>query len=128
MAAVDTNVLIYSHDPRDTRKQTIALSILNSLKDGVLLWQVACEFVAASRKLEPFGLTQAQARHEIEALRRVWASLLPSWEAITSLQYFQNAIDEAGRLQMPEDYWRYLRLRVDRFEQQWLATKRNVAG
>jgi hypothetical protein len=49
-------------------------------------------------------------------------------EAIASLQYFQNAIDEAGRLQMPEDYWRYLRLRVDRFEQQWLATKRNVAG
>lgn len=82
MTAVDTNVLIYSHDPRDTRKQTIALSILNSLKDGVLLWQVACEFVAASRKLEPFGLTQAQARHEIEALRCVWASLLPSWDLL----------------------------------------------
>lgn len=41
MTAVDTSVLIYSHDPRDTRKQTIALSILNSLKDGVLLWQAA---------------------------------------------------------------------------------------
>lgn len=38
--------------------------------------------MAASRKLEPFGLTQAQARHEIEALRRVWASLLPSWDLL----------------------------------------------
>jgi hypothetical protein len=46
---------------------------------------------------------------------------------ITSLQYFQNAIDEVGRLQMSADYWRYLQLRVDRLEQQWVAKKRGVA-
>ena len=82
MTAVDTNVLVYAHDPRDSRKQGIALSILNSLNDGVLLWQVACEFVAASHKLGPFGLTQTQARHEIQTLRRVWTCLLPGWDVL----------------------------------------------
>jgi len=51
MTAVDTNVFLYAHDPRDSRKQAIALSLLGSLNDGVLLWQVACEFLAAGRKL-----------------------------------------------------------------------------
>jgi len=82
MIAVDTNVLIYAHDPRDSRKQDAALSILNSLADGALLWQVACEFVASSRKLEPFGLTQTRARQEIQTLRRVWTCLLPSWDVL----------------------------------------------
>jgi predicted nucleic acid-binding protein len=82
MIAVDTNILIYAHDPRDSRKQDTALSILKSLTDGALLWQVACEFVATSRKLEPFGLTQTQARQEIQTLRRVWTCLLPSWDVL----------------------------------------------
>lgn len=47
--------------------------------------------------------------------------------AITSLHYFQNAITEAGRLQMPGDYWRYLQFRVDHLEQQWVAKKRSAA-
>ena len=80
MIAVDTNVLIYAHDPRDGRKQSVALSILNSLTDDALLWQVACEFVASSRKLEPFGLTQTQARQEIRMLQRAWTCPLPSWD------------------------------------------------
>jgi predicted nucleic acid-binding protein len=82
MTAVDTDLLFYAHDPRDKRKQSIALSILNSLSDGALLWQVACEFVASSRKLEPFGLTQKQARHAIEIFRRVWTCVLPSWDLL----------------------------------------------
>ena len=82
MIAVDTNVLIYAHDPRDSRKQSVALSILNSLTDGALLWQVACEFVASSRKLEPFGLPQTQARQEIRTLQSAWTCLLPSWDLL----------------------------------------------
>jgi predicted nucleic acid-binding protein len=50
MNAVDTNILIYVKDPRDARKQAVAASLTSSLTDGVLLWQVACEYVAASRK------------------------------------------------------------------------------
>jgi predicted nucleic acid-binding protein len=43
----------------------------------VLLWQVACEFISASRKLAPFGFTQAQAWREIERLSLVWTFALP---------------------------------------------------
>jgi predicted nucleic acid-binding protein len=52
MNAVDTNVLIYAHDPRDPAKQNKAVTLIASLTDGVLLWQVACEYVAASRKFD----------------------------------------------------------------------------
>ena len=37
MNAVDTNVLIYSRDPRDPLKQATANGLLTSLADGVLL-------------------------------------------------------------------------------------------
>jgi hypothetical protein len=55
MNAVDTNVLLYVHDPRDPAKQTLAASLVRSLTDAALLWQVACEYLAASRKLAAFG-------------------------------------------------------------------------
>lgn len=44
MNAVDTNVLIYVHDPRDPTKQETASFLLDSLTDLALLWQVACEY------------------------------------------------------------------------------------
>ena len=59
MNAVDTNVLIYTHDPRDPAKQNKAVALVASLADGVLLWQVACEYIAASRKLTAYGLSLA---------------------------------------------------------------------
>jgi predicted nucleic acid-binding protein len=49
MNAADTNVLLYVHDTRDATKQATASNLLQSLTDGVLLWQVACEYLAASR-------------------------------------------------------------------------------
>ncbi len=61
MNAVDTNILIYVHDPGDPIKQAKAAQLVASLTDGVLLWQVACEFVAASRKLA--GLGSLWTRH-----------------------------------------------------------------
>jgi hypothetical protein len=59
MIAVATNVLLYVHDPRDPDKQATAASLMQSLTDGVLIWQIACEYLAASRKLEPFGYSRA---------------------------------------------------------------------
>jgi predicted nucleic acid-binding protein len=53
MRAVDTNVLIYAHDPRHPAKQATAISLIESLTDGALLWQVACEYLSASHK-HPF--------------------------------------------------------------------------
>jgi hypothetical protein len=49
--ALDTNILIYACDREDSRRQQIAIDLVANSPDGVLLWQVACEFVAASRKL-----------------------------------------------------------------------------
>ena len=80
MNALDTNVLIYAHDPRDPRKQTIAISLIESLPETALLWQVACEYVSVSKKLEPFGYSRDQAWHDIRELRLVWEPVLPSWE------------------------------------------------
>ena len=78
MNAVDTNVLMYVHDPRDPRKQTVAANLVATLGETALLWQVMCEFLAASRKLEAYGFTFEYACDELRILRRVWASVLPT--------------------------------------------------
>jgi predicted nucleic acid-binding protein len=44
-----------------------------------LLWQVACEYVAAARKLTAFGLTVAAALDHIRMLRRLWTCYAPTW-------------------------------------------------
>jgi len=80
MNAIDTNVLIYAHDPRDPRKQTTAIALIESLADAVLLWQVACEYISAAKKIEPFGYSREQAWLDIRELRSVWDAILPSWE------------------------------------------------
>ncbi len=80
MNAVDTNILIYTHDPRDPVKQTAAVAIVGTLPDGVLLWQVACEYIAASRKLVAYGHNQMAAWHVLHRLRSTWATAIPSWE------------------------------------------------
>jgi predicted nucleic acid-binding protein len=78
MNAVDTNVLIYARDPRYPTKHKKARELTSAMPDGVLLWQVACEFIAASRKLTDTGYTQAQAWRELEQLRRLWKFSLPT--------------------------------------------------
>ncbi|MCL4212206.1 MAG: PIN domain-containing protein [Phycisphaeraceae bacterium] len=82
MNAVDTNVLLYAHDPRDLRKQQRALECVRTLSEGVLLWQVACEYLAAARKLEPFGFSLAKAEETLVGLRSIWACLQPRWSAL----------------------------------------------
>lgn len=79
MTAVDTNILIYAHDRRDERKMRIAESVIASLDDGVLLWQVACEYFWASRKLEPQGYYYADALEDIADLQAGWEMALPTW-------------------------------------------------
>jgi predicted nucleic acid-binding protein len=79
MNAVDTNVLVYVHDPRDPKKQETAISLLDSLEDIVLLWQVSCEYLAASRKLAPFGYDLTMAFEDVRDMRSSWKTILPSW-------------------------------------------------
>lgn len=90
MNAVDTNILIYVNDPRDPTKQEIAASLVSTLTDGVLLWQVACEYLAASRKLEPLGYDRAQAWQYIRDLQQVWHTVLPTWSVLNRAEDLLN--------------------------------------
>ena len=82
MNAVDTNVLIYVHDYRDPSKQAAAEALVQTLPDAVLLWQVACEYIAASRKLEPFGYGREQAWQDINNLRKLPHAQTPAWDVL----------------------------------------------
>ncbi len=79
MNAVDTNILIYVHDSRERTKQAIAAHLIESLTDGALLWQVACEYLSASRKLESLGYGREKAWQDIRDLQSTWTTVVPSW-------------------------------------------------
>jgi predicted nucleic acid-binding protein len=78
MIALDTNVLIYCCDKRDPRRQQLALDLVAGTTDGVLLWQVACEFIAASRKLGAQGFTEAQAWQRLAEFLALFPLILPT--------------------------------------------------
>ncbi|MFN2446907.1 MAG: PIN domain-containing protein [Vicinamibacterales bacterium] len=78
MIAVDTNVLIYACDRADPRRQQIALDLVTNAEDGVLLWQVACEFISASRKLSKQGFTSTHAWNRLAEFRALLPLVLPS--------------------------------------------------
>ena len=72
MNAVDTNVLIYADDPRDPRKQRIAATLIGSLEDGVLLWQVACEYLNVVRRIRATDDRLTEGHRRIHSIRRMW--------------------------------------------------------
>lgn len=78
MIGVDTNVLIYACDQADPRRQTIALNLITNTRDGVLLWQVACEFLSASRKLSKLGFTSTHAWSRLAEFRDLLPLVLPT--------------------------------------------------
>lgn len=51
---------------------------MESRTDGVILWQVACEFVAASRKLERQGFRPEDAWARLAEFLTVFPLILPS--------------------------------------------------
>lgn len=68
---IDTNVLVYGHDPRDRRKQDIAIDLLQALtsrRQAVLSVQCLSEFYRVSTRRLPDPLTPAAAFAEIERL------------------------------------------------------------
>jgi predicted nucleic acid-binding protein len=75
---LDTNVVVYAYDPRDSTKQAVALSTLDHLARtgrGRLSTQVLGEFfVAATQKLDP-PLTAAEGYEQVEALAMAWPIL-----------------------------------------------------
>lgn len=78
MNAVDTNVLIYAYDESSPAKQERARALLTSMEDGVLLWQVACEFIAASRKLVAQGTELAVAWDRLDEIRGAFRVVVPT--------------------------------------------------
>lgn len=57
----------------------MAAFLLDSLADMALLWQVSCEYVAASRKLIPFGYDFTKAWQDLRDMRDTWTTILPVW-------------------------------------------------
>lgn len=86
MIALDTNVLIYACDASDPRRQKIAIDLISSTTDGVIPWQVACEFIAASRKLAPLGFTSETAWERLEEILQLLPLQVPSAGALTRAQ------------------------------------------
>lgn len=78
MTALDTNILIYACDKADLRRQSVALDLVARATDGVMLWQVACEFVAASRKLRSQGFTAADAWDRLAEYLAIFPLILPT--------------------------------------------------
>ncbi len=83
MIAIDTNVLIYACDQSDPRRQSIALDIITGPTDSVLLWQVACEFLSASRKLAKQGFTPTHAWNRLAEFRALFPLVLPTAANLT---------------------------------------------
>jgi predicted nucleic acid-binding protein len=60
----------------------VALDLVSSARDGVLLWQVACEFVAASRKLRSQGFTSTDAWDRLADYLAIFPLILPTAGAL----------------------------------------------
>jgi predicted nucleic acid-binding protein len=82
MTAIDTNILVYACDSADEFKQSRALEVIGKMEDGVLLWQVACEFIAASRKLSKQGFTAIQAWARLSEFRDLLPLVRPSADVL----------------------------------------------
>lgn len=70
MNVIDTNIWIYFLDRSDSRKQAIAQQLVASTTHLVLPWQVGCEFISASKKLIPFGLSENNAWTILEDMKQ----------------------------------------------------------
>jgi predicted nucleic acid-binding protein len=90
MNVIDTNIWVYRYDFRDSAKQKTAERLVTTVQPLVLLWQVGCEFIAASRKLAPYGFTEDQAWSALADMQATAvATLFPDttvWAAARTLQ------------------------------------------
>lgn len=78
MIALDTNILLYACDRSSPQRQKQANDLIERATDGVLLWQVACEFVAASRKLAGQGFTASDAWSRLAEFQALFPLVQPS--------------------------------------------------
>jgi predicted nucleic acid-binding protein len=94
MNAIDTNILIYCHDSRDLDKQRISQHLLETIDPIILLWQVGCEFVAAARKIEPYGFSKEDAWNALSDMCALAEKIfLPTPELWFSSRTLQDRYD-----------------------------------
>ena len=75
---VDTNLLVYAHDPSDPEKQGIAIATLDHLHStgiGCLSVQTLAEFFAAGTRGKTPLLTTARAIQQVENFASSWVVL-----------------------------------------------------
>ena len=66
--------------PETRLSKQVAKQLVSSLSDTALIWQVACEYISASRKLAPLGFRQEDAWNELGRLQTIWSCVLPHWD------------------------------------------------
>ena len=90
MNAIDTNIWLYTHDPREPKKQAEAKQLIGAIQSLALPWQVGCEFIATNRKLASQGFDEAKAWLALAAMQKMATKiLLPSpqlWPITQDLQ------------------------------------------
>lgn len=78
MNAVDTNILVYAIDQHEPEKRASAQALLRDLGNSgdrpLLLWQVACEFVACLRRWESKSRIEP---HEVQLYLEHFQQSLP---------------------------------------------------
>jgi predicted nucleic acid-binding protein len=90
MIALDTNVLIYACDKANLERQRVAIDLISNAGDGVLVWQVACEFIAASRKLSAQGFTTADAWNRLADYMAIFPLIVPKAAALERARIFHE--------------------------------------
>ena len=81
---VDTNILAYARDPRDPRKQAIAMDWLRSLaiqRAGRLSRQVLIEFYAVATHPRKLAMVETAAQADVLALE-AWNPVQPDAELL----------------------------------------------
>jgi predicted nucleic acid-binding protein len=78
MTGLDTNILVYACDKSEPVRQAKAMNLVSASTDGIMLWQVACEFVAASRKLNDQGFTAEHAWNRLAEYLAIFPLILPT--------------------------------------------------
>ncbi len=89
---VDTNILAYVRDSRDTRKQRIAMNWMQRLAEhrtGRLSWQVLMEFYAVATHPKKLALAEIAARADVVALQS-WRPVAPDGDLLQRAWHLQS--------------------------------------
>lgn len=80
MNAIDTNVLVYAHDPKDPTKQNRARQLIQTLPDALLLWQVVTEYLSVIHRMKNKGMAvdPRDAFVKVRELSQLWPLRLPT--------------------------------------------------